>query len=167
MWNIPFSGLSVALGGVTTDVIKDTPPLCTLADNIMRDTIRLANDDILYKLGPEKGAKYVLDPVQVRQYCWDLTDNMGSYKTSTAIDLATNSEMEIEYMFSNVLDCAIYHSNRHTGTDHIGQNYDPLFTWNAYPYVESVIRSVQGVAVIAALKRRGNVPWTPSLFGDI
>jgi len=42
-WNIPFNGLAVALGGVSTDVIVTDPDLRFLADEIMQDVISLAN----------------------------------------------------------------------------------------------------------------------------
>jgi len=47
-WNIPFSGLCVALGGITTDIIANDTHLRCLADKIMTDTITLANEDILW-----------------------------------------------------------------------------------------------------------------------
>lgn len=42
-WNIPFNGMAVSLGGVTTDVIVTDPDLRLIADDVMKDVIDLAN----------------------------------------------------------------------------------------------------------------------------
>ena len=92
-WNVPFSGLSVALGGVTTDVIAQGPHLRRLADRVMRDTLSLANADLAHQHASSSASSSssssarLLDVSEVRDYCWSLTDGMGAYRPSTAIDL--------------------------------------------------------------------------------
>ena len=138
-WNIPFNGLSVALGGVTTDIIANDHDLRIVADRIMIDTISLANADILFHFegdqlvlstaailesagagceaeeGRSKAAAIVapklIDSDEIRSYCWALTDNMGPYKSSTVLDLMRGNRLEIEYLFNQPLDRAIAISN--------------------------------------------------------
>lgn len=46
-WNLAFAGISVAMGGLTTDVICSDPSLRLLANNILADAVRVGNADIL------------------------------------------------------------------------------------------------------------------------
>ena len=132
-WNIPFNGLSVALGGVTTDIIANDHDLRIVADRIMIDTISLANADILFHFedqlailesagagceaeeGRSKSAAIaapkLINSDEIRSYCWALTDNMGPYKSSTVLDLMRGNRLEIEYLFNQPLDRAIAISN--------------------------------------------------------
>ena len=45
-WNLTFAGMCVAMGGLTCDVIVQDPSLRVLANNVIRDIIRVANADI-------------------------------------------------------------------------------------------------------------------------
>jgi 2-dehydropantoate 2-reductase len=45
-WNLTYAGISVAMGGLTCDVIVRDPSLRLLANNVILDTIRVANADI-------------------------------------------------------------------------------------------------------------------------
>mmetsp|Transcript_4252 Transcript_4252/g.6833 ORF Transcript_4252/g.6833 Transcript_4252/m.6833 type:complete len:470 (-) Transcript_4252:508-1917(-) len=45
-WNLTYAGMSVAMGGLTCDVIMETPSLRLLSENVMRDVISVANADI-------------------------------------------------------------------------------------------------------------------------
>jgi 2-dehydropantoate 2-reductase len=46
VWNLPFNGISVAMGGITVDVIVNDPGLRRLADTVMDETIAAANADL-------------------------------------------------------------------------------------------------------------------------
>lgn len=46
IWNLPFNGISVALGGITVDKIVTDPGLRRLADIVMDETIAVANADL-------------------------------------------------------------------------------------------------------------------------
>ena len=46
VWNLPFNGISVAMGGITVDKIVNDPGLRKLADIIMDETISVANTDL-------------------------------------------------------------------------------------------------------------------------
>ena len=55
-WNLTFAGISVAMGGLTCDVIVHDESLKELANNVISDIIRVANADILQqhqKLHPD------------------------------------------------------------------------------------------------------------------
>lgn len=46
-WNLTFAGIGVAMGGLTCDVIVNDPSLRRLANDVIKDVIRVANADIL------------------------------------------------------------------------------------------------------------------------
>jgi 2-dehydropantoate 2-reductase len=46
VWNLPFNGISVAMGGITVDIIVNDPGLRRLANLVMDETIAAANADL-------------------------------------------------------------------------------------------------------------------------
>ena len=46
VWNLPFSGISVSMGGITIDRIVNDPSLRRLACEVMDETIAIANADL-------------------------------------------------------------------------------------------------------------------------
>jgi ketopantoate reductase len=46
LWKLPFNGISVAMGGITVDIIVNDPGLRRLADLVMDKTIAAANADL-------------------------------------------------------------------------------------------------------------------------
>ena len=46
MWNLPFSGISVSMGGITIDKIVNDPSLRKLAYKVIDETIAVANADL-------------------------------------------------------------------------------------------------------------------------
>ncbi len=83
VWNIPFNGLSVAEGGVTTDVLLSDPAIEGTIRAIMRETVDAAN---LQGLG--------VDDTLIN---WnvDRTREMDAYKPSTMIDFVEGRELEL------------------------------------------------------------------------
>jgi 2-dehydropantoate 2-reductase len=169
-WNIPFSGLCVALGGVTTDIIANDPDLRFLADKIMIDTISLANEDmrlrhceVLALLAPDRVAPVlsVLDSEKVRAYCWGLTDRVGPYKPSTLLDLISGADLELEYIFRLPLERAREISelrrSRTDGSDAV-TGVEIMTDW---PHLETVVRQVCAIARIAVDKRGKGEKWVP------
>jgi 2-dehydropantoate 2-reductase len=51
VWNLPFNGISVAMGGITVDKIVTDPDLRRLADTVMNEVIAAANSDLERKYG--------------------------------------------------------------------------------------------------------------------
>ncbi len=46
VWNLPFSGISVSMGGITVDRIVNDPSLRKLAYKVIDETIAIANADL-------------------------------------------------------------------------------------------------------------------------
>lgn len=46
VWNLPFNGISTAMGGITVDVIVNDPGLRRLAEIVMDETVAAANADL-------------------------------------------------------------------------------------------------------------------------
>jgi 2-dehydropantoate 2-reductase len=127
LWNLPFNGISVAMGGITVDIIVNDPGLRRLADLVMAEIIAAANADL-----SSHGAsvsQYLGDTdvrgllrVQIacnsprylklfylclqKQLMMDLSDKMGAYKTSTMLDLNQRKPMEVKYMFRKPVERA-------------------------------------------------------------
>lgn len=83
IWNIPFNGLSVAGGGVTTDQL--------LADSATVAEIRALMEEVITTaraLGLE------LDP-SLAEHNIELTRPMGAYRTSSMIDFVEGREVEV------------------------------------------------------------------------
>lgn len=83
IWNIPFNGLSVAEGGVTTDTLLADPAIEAEIHALMDEVIRTANT-----LG------LPLDPALAQQNI-DRTRPMGPYRTSSMIDFVDGREVEV------------------------------------------------------------------------
>jgi 2-dehydropantoate 2-reductase len=102
MWNLPFNGISVAMGGITVDRIVNDPGLRRLAYIIMDETVAVANVD-LKKHGVD--ASLYLGEAEKKQMM-DLSDGMGPYRTSTMIDLTEKNAMEVKYLFRKPIERA-------------------------------------------------------------
>lgn len=132
-WNVPFSGVSIVTGGgVSVDVIARDPDLRNYADLVMRDVISLANEELHAVQYP--GDLFNVD--EVRERMWRLTDNAGPYKTSILLDLVNSRDLEVEYIFSRVLD----RSRRYSAGGP-----------NKWPYLESLCLQVLLLLLIAAV----------------
>lgn len=82
VWNVPFSGLSIALGGVTTDTIVTNPVLRTRAASLMEEVILAARAD-----GVELESRLVEDNLAQ-------TDTMGAYRPSILVDFLAGRPTE-------------------------------------------------------------------------
>ena len=103
VWNLPFNGIAVAMGGVTVDQIVQDPGLRQLAYHIMDETIAAANMDLATFYG--QGNFTPLGDVE-RAAMMKLSDDMGPYKTSTMLDFVHRRSMEVQYIFRAPLDRA-------------------------------------------------------------
>ncbi|MFZ9201020.1 MAG: 2-dehydropantoate 2-reductase [Opitutales bacterium] len=91
-WNIPFNGLSIAAGGLTTDQILANPALRTRARHLM-DEVRAASE--------ARGTPFGIDHIE-RQFA--VTEGMGPYRTSSLIDYQEGREVEIESIWGIPLE---------------------------------------------------------------
>lgn len=90
-WNVPFNGLSVACGGVGTETIVRDPVLRRVAETAMRELIAIGNADLAALGSP---ARIDTDALVARMFA--LTDSMGDYWTSMALDFAAGRPLESE-----------------------------------------------------------------------
>lgn len=97
-WNIPFNGLAVAAGGITTDRIVGDPGLRQAARTLMEEVIAAGNADLAAHSETVR-----IDGAAVIQRMFALTDTMGVYRPSTMIDFVEGKAMEVEAMFGEPL----------------------------------------------------------------
>ncbi len=83
VWNIPFNGLSVAEGGVTTDVLLESPALEAEIRALMAEVIAAAR-----ALGHDLGDELI-------DFHIERTRPMGPYRTSSMIDFVAGRELEV------------------------------------------------------------------------
>ena len=102
VWNLPFNGISVAMGGITVDKIVGDPGLRWLADTVMDETIAVANADLLRH---HEDDSFYLGNAEKKQMM-DLSDGMGPYRTSTMIDLTEKRPLEVKYLFRKAIERA-------------------------------------------------------------
>jgi 2-dehydropantoate 2-reductase len=91
VWNVPFNGLSIAAGGVTTDRILAEPALEAEVRALMQEIISAAG-----RLG------HRLSPGLVDQQI-EHTRPMGPYKPSSLIDYLAQKEVEVESIWGEPL----------------------------------------------------------------
>ena len=97
-WNIPFNGLAVAAGGITTDRIVGDPGLRVAARALMAEVIEAGNTDLAAHTENVR-----IDGAAVIERMFALTDTMGVYQPSTMIDFVGGKAMEIEAIFGEPL----------------------------------------------------------------
>ena len=90
-WNIPFNGLSVAAGGITTDRILADPELACRARSLMEE---------LQQAASAHGVE-IEDRFLDRQFT--LTEPMGAYKPSSLIDFLDGREVEVDAIWGEPL----------------------------------------------------------------
>ena len=90
-WNIPFNGLSIAAGGITTDLILSNPELKQRAWDLMLEVQTVAR-----AYGVE-----IEDAFLHRQF--ELTEPMGPYKPSSLIDFLAGKPVEVDAIWGEPL----------------------------------------------------------------
>lgn len=96
-WNVPFNGLSVAGGGVGTGVICKDPAMRLTAERAMGEVVAIANADLAALGSPAR-----IDPAELVDRMFRLTDSMGDYRTSMAIDYVLGRALEVEAILGEV-----------------------------------------------------------------
>ena len=90
-WNVPFNGLAIAGGGITTDLILADPALKKRSHELMLEI--------------QKGAKAygieIEDAFLDRQF--QLTEPMGPYKPSSLIDFIEGKPVEVDAIWGEAL----------------------------------------------------------------
>lgn len=93
-WNVPFNGLTVTCGGVTTDVVMGDEELRAAAEGLMRELCEAGNADL-----EALGSAARLDVDAVVESMMTRTEAMAAYRPSTMIDFVEGREMEVEAIF--------------------------------------------------------------------
>ena len=97
-WNIPFSGLCVAGGGITTDHIMSDAGLHDASKALMEEVISAGNADLAHH-GESSG----IDRDDLVESMFKKTSTMGAYRPSTMIDFVKGRAMEIDAIFGEPL----------------------------------------------------------------
>lgn len=90
-WNIPFNGLSIAGGGITTDRILQSPTLRSRARRLMEEIQAAA-----------KALGYVIPDSHLDDQ-FTVTEKMEAYKPSSLIDYLAQKPVEVEAIFGEPL----------------------------------------------------------------
>jgi len=90
-WNVPFNGLSIAAGGITTDLILANPDLKNRCHRLMIEVQSAARAH-----GVE-----IEDAFLDRQF--ELTEPMGPYKPSSLIDYLDGKPVEVDAIWGEVV----------------------------------------------------------------
>lgn len=91
VWNVPFNGLSIAAGGVTTDVICADPALTAEVRALMEE-IRAAAKALGHDI-----------PAAFAQRQYDVTPPMGPYQPSSLVDHLAGRPVEVEAIWGEAL----------------------------------------------------------------
>ena len=90
-WNVPFNGLSITSGGITTDLILSNEVLRERAHRLM----------IEIQEGAQAYGIMIEDGFIEKQF--QLTEAMGAYKPSSLIDYLAGKQVEVEAIFGKAL----------------------------------------------------------------
>ncbi len=97
-WNIPFNGLTVTAGGITTDRVLGIPGLREAAEHVMREVVAAGNADLAAHALAAR-----LDPEAIVTDHIGRTEVMAAYRPSTMVDFLHGLPMEIDAMFGEPL----------------------------------------------------------------
>ena len=90
-WNVPFNGLCIVGGGITTDLVLSNLELRERAENLMRE---------IQSAAQESGV-IIEDTFLEKQF--SLTEPMGPYKPSSLIDFLAGKPIEIQAIWGEPL----------------------------------------------------------------
>ncbi len=92
MWNVPFNGLTVEIGGKGTDAVCKDPVLRARARALMEE-IRLSGNALGYPIEPEYTDKLL-----------EFTDRLGAYMASSVLDWRAGRRIEVDAIFRKPLE---------------------------------------------------------------
>lgn len=118
VWNVPFNGLSIAGGGITTDRILADPALSNEARALMREIQSAA-----------RALGFRIEDAFLEQQ-FEVTAPMGAYKPSSLVDFLEGREVEVEAIWGEPLRRA---RAAGVGTPRLDALYDKLRSLCATP----------------------------------
>lgn len=95
-WNVPFSGLSVAAGGVGTATILGDDGLSAMARSAIHEVVAAGNADLAARGFPGR-----LDAADMESRMFAQTATMGDYQPSMVIDYVLGNPLECEEILGN------------------------------------------------------------------
>ena len=95
VWNVPFNGLTVAGGGVTTEAIVTDRGLRREAELLMCEVVAAGNAELVANGEPNR-----IEGEALIARMFALTDVMGPYRPSTMIDFVEGRALEVEAIFA-------------------------------------------------------------------
>lgn len=101
-WNVPFNGLAVTAGGITTDRILADPALRQAATALILEVAAAGNADLA-----AHGSEARLDGAATARNMVAATDAMAAYRPSTMIDFVEGNPMEVDAIFGEPLRRAV------------------------------------------------------------
>jgi 2-dehydropantoate 2-reductase len=93
-WNVPFAGLAVVCGGITTDRILADPDLRATVRAVIHEAVAAGNADLAAHGEDER-----IEPEATADRMIAMTDAMASYRSSTAVDFLDGRAMEVDAIF--------------------------------------------------------------------
>lgn len=163
-FNLPFSGLSLAMGGITVDIIRKDESLCELARKIIEDVVRVANFDMEYQYecrileGRDISKPEPIDLQAMLEYIFAKSHALKPYKMSAVVDLINNAPFELEYLFQEP-----YKKSKELHEIYL-QKYSSSLSIS---HLESVVLIIEGISRIADLKKAKGIPWKPTYIEDM
>lgn len=103
-WNIPFNGLAVTAGGITTDRILADPALRVAVSALILEVAAAGNADL-----EARGSTVRLDGAAIARNMVAATEAMAAYRPSTMVDFVEGQPMEVEAIFEEPLRRALAH----------------------------------------------------------
>lgn len=91
VWNVPFNGLAIAAGGITTDKILADPVLAAEVRELMDEVATAAR-----RFGCNVPEEFIRSQIEV-------TPPMGAYKPSSLVDFLAGREVEVEAIWGEPL----------------------------------------------------------------
>lgn len=98
-WNIPFSGLGVAAGGIDTSVILRDRQLREMAEAAMREVVKAGNADLA-----RHSSSIFLDEEDVVERMFSQTEAMDAYLSSMVIDFNSGRPLEVDSILAEPLE---------------------------------------------------------------
>ena len=97
-WNVPFNGLAVTAGGITTDRILADSALREAVTTLILEVAAAGNADL-----EAQGQSVRLDGAAIARNMVAATDAMAAYRPSTMIDFVEGQPMEVAAIFEEPL----------------------------------------------------------------
>ncbi len=98
-WNVPFNGLTVTSGGITTDVVMNDSRLRKSAEGLIHELVMVGNADLKQRKVQQSGISIQMDAEEILDTMMTRTEKMTNYRPSTMIDFVEGREMEVEAIF--------------------------------------------------------------------